>query len=109
LNLFGVKKIGQYLSALIVVVAMLSLVACASTSKQESSGEYFDDSVITTKVKAAILNESSLNVLEINVETYKGVVQLSGFVHDADDVGKAAKIARDIEGVVSVKNHTRVK
>jgi osmotically-inducible protein OsmY len=107
--LANVKKIGQYLSALMVVVAMVSLVACASTSKHEGTGEYIDDSVITTKVKTAILNEPSLKVLEINVETYKGVVQLSGFVHDAEDAGKATKIARDVKGVVSVKNDIRVK
>ena len=68
---------------------MLLVGACASTSKQESTGEYFDDSLITTKVKTAILNEPSLKVSQISVETYKGVVQLSGFVDSADAGAKA--------------------
>jgi osmotically-inducible protein OsmY len=109
MNSLNVKKIGKYLSALMAVAAMVSLVACASTSKHEGTGEYVDDSVITTKVKAAILKEPSLKVLEINVETFKGVVQLSGFVHDSGDASKAAKIASDVSGVVSVKNDIRVK
>jgi len=75
------KQLGKYLSAVFLTVALVSATGgCASTSKQEGTGEYIDDSVITTKVKTAILNDPSLKVAEINVETFKGVVQLSGFV-----------------------------
>ena len=74
------KQLGKYLSALFLALTLVSAVGCASTSKQAGAGEYVDDSVITTKVKAAIFNESSLKSTEINVETFKGVVQLSGFV-----------------------------
>lgn len=82
---------------------------CASTHKQEGTGEYVDDSVITTKVKAAILNEPALSSAEINVETFKGVVQLSGFVNSKADINKAAAIARGVGGVKSVKNSMQLK
>jgi osmotically-inducible protein OsmY len=85
------------------------LVGCASTSQQEGTGEYIDDTVITTKVKAAIFNEPTLKSAEINVETFKGVVQLSGFVNSQSDINKAVEIARSVEGVKSVRNDMRVK
>jgi len=84
-------------------------VGCASTTKQEGTGEYVDDAVITTKVKAAIFNESTLKSSEINVETFKGVVQMSGFVNSQADINKAVELARSIKGVASVKNDMRVK
>ena len=92
-----------------LLLAALLVAACAGTSKKESTGEYFDDSLITTKVKAAIFNEPSLKVSQINVETYKGVVQLSGFVDSADAGAKAVELARAVKGVSSVKNDTRVR
>jgi osmotically-inducible protein OsmY len=88
---------------------LLALGGCASTPSQEGTGEYLDDSVITTKVKAAIFNEPSLKSAEINVETFKGVVQLSGFVSSRADINKAVEIARGIKGVTSVKNDMRLK
>jgi len=84
-------------------------VGCASTTKQEGTGEYVDDSVITTKVKAAILNEPTLSSAEINVETFKGEVQLSGFVNSSADISKAVEVARGVKGVNSVKNDMRLK
>ena len=84
-------------------------VGCASTPKQEGTGEYVDDTVITTKVKAAVLNEPSLKSAEINVETFKGVVQLSGFVSSQANVSKAIEVARSVPGVKSVKNDMRLK
>ena len=98
-------------SLLTITTALLfaTLLGCASTSTKEGTGEYIDDSVITTKVKAAVLNEPTLKVAEINVETFKGVVQLSGFVSDAGDVSKAAAVARGVKGVTSVKNALIVK
>ena len=103
------NKFSKYLSALFLAVTLASVVGCASTSKQEGTGEYVDDSVITTKVKAAILGEPSLKVAEINVETFKGVVQLSGFVTSTALANKAVEITRQVSGVKSVKNDMRVK
>ena len=102
----------KYLKSIFTIIPAIilaTLLGCASTSKTEGTGEYIDDTVITTKVKAAVLNEPSLKVAEINVETFKGVVQLSGFVKDAADVPKAAEVARGVKGVTSVKNALIVK
>ncbi len=99
----------KYISTIIFAVILATVLGCASTPKHESTGELFDDSVITTKVKAAVFNEPSLKSAEINVETFKGVVQLSGFVSTEVDIKKAAEVARNIKGVTSVKNDMRVK
>lgn len=93
----------------IVVLIMISaFVACASTPKQESTGQYVDDSVITTKVKAGLAQDEVLKAFGINVETYKGVVQLSGFVDSQVTIDKAGKIASGVEGVKSVRNDLTV-
>ena len=102
------KKFRHYL-LFTLSLALLSILGCAETATQESTGQYFDDSVITTKVKTAIFNEPSLSLAEINVETYKGVVQLSGFVSSQTDINKSAAVARSITGVKSVKNDMKVK
>jgi osmotically-inducible protein OsmY len=99
----------KYLSSLILAVAFTTMLGCASTTKHEGTGEYIDDSVITTKVKAAVLNEPTLKSSEVNVETFKGVVQLSGFVNSEADIKKAADVARSVKGVTSVKNDMRLK
>ena len=88
---------------------MAMALGCASTAKQEGTGEYIDDTVVTAKVKAAIFNEPTLKSAEINVETFKGVVQLSGFVNSREDINKAVTVARQIPGVTSVKNDMRLK
>jgi c(7)-type cytochrome triheme protein len=80
-----------------------------STSKKESPGEYVDDAVITTKVKAAVLEEPSLKSAEINVETSKGIVQLTGFVRSRADINKAVEVAKGVKGVKSVKNDMILK
>jgi osmotically-inducible protein OsmY len=85
------------------------VVGCSSAPNRESTGEYIDDAAITTKVKAAIFNEPSLKSTEINVETFKGDVQLSGFVAQPADAQRAADVARGVKGVTSVKNDIRVK
>jgi len=103
------KQISKYFSALLLGFALVVAAGCASTAKQEGTGEYVDDSVITAKVKAAILNEPSLKVAEINVETFKGVVQLSGFVKSQADINKATEVARRVGGVKDVKNDIRLK
>ena len=99
----------KYFSVFSMILALLFSVGCASTDKREGTGEYIDDSVITTKVKAAIFNEPTLKSTEINVETFKGVVQLSGFVNSQSDVNKAVEVARGVKGVQSVKNDMRTK
>jgi len=97
------------LSFLICIGLIAVFLGCASTQKREGTGEYIDDSVITTKVKAAIFNEPSLKVFQINVETFKGEVQLSGFVDSVQSVNKAGEVARSVKGVQSVKNNLIVK
>ena len=94
---------------LVLTIVLASAWGCGSTAKTEGTGEYVDDSVITAKVKAAIFNDSTLKVNEINVETFKGVVQLSGFVRSQTDINKAVQIARGVAGVKSVKNDMRIK
>ena len=96
-------------SAFFLAVLLVSVLGCASTSKTEGTGEYVDDTVITTKVKAAIFNEASLKSAEINVETFKGTVQLSGFVRSQADINKAVQIARGVGGVTSVRNDMRLR
>jgi len=97
------------ISVVLVTVALTALVGCAETSKTEGTGQYIDDSVITTKTKAAIFNDPALKSAEINVETFKGRVQLSGFVSSQADINRAADIARGVAGVMSVKNDMRLK
>lgn len=99
------KRFTLFLSA----VVLMAIVGCASTETREGTGQYLDDSVITTKVKAAIFNEPTLKSLEINVETFKGVVQLSGFVSSRSSIDKAVEVARSVSGVRSVKDDMRVK
>ena len=96
-------------SGFFIIALMLTALGCASTSKQSSTGEYIDDSVITTKVKTGIFNEPSLKVTQITVETYKSVVQLSGFVDSTESMNKAVAIARSVQGVSSVKNDMRLR
>ena len=86
-----------------------ALQACASTARTEGTGEYIDDSVVTDKVKAAVLNDPTLSAAEINVETFKGKVQLSGFVGSQADIDHAVTLTRGIEGVHSVTNGMRLK
>jgi osmotically-inducible protein OsmY len=95
---------------LVVCIGLLTVfTACAGNQKHESTGEYVDDSVITTKVKAAIFKEDTLKTLQISVKTYKAVVQLSGFVDSAQNVAKAADVAKRVQGVASVENALVVK
>jgi osmotically-inducible protein OsmY len=95
--------------AILAALAMAVTLGCASTAKSEGTGEYVDDTVITAKVKTAILGESTLKSSEINVETFKGTVQLSGFVNSQSDVNKAIVVAKNVKGVKSVKNDMRLK
>jgi osmotically-inducible protein OsmY len=97
------------LSAVLATALLMATIGCASTRTQESTGQYIDDSVITSKVKSAILGEPGLKSAEINVETFKGVVQLSGFVNSREDITSAVKVASAVGGVKSVKNDMQLK
>ena len=99
------NRICLLFAATVIIVMM----GCASTDKKEGTGEYIDDTVITAKVKAALIDDPDLKATEINVETFKGVVQLSGFVSSASHIGKATAVTKDIKGVKSVKNDIRLK
>jgi len=103
------KKRNMFIRCFVLMMLIASLVACASTSKQEGAGEYVDDSVITTKVKSLFAADDFLKSFEISVETYKGTVQLSGFVDSQKAIDKAGEIASGVKGVKSVKNNLNVK
>jgi osmotically-inducible protein OsmY len=93
----------------IASIVLVSALGYASTSNREGTGVYVDDTVVTTKVKAAIFNEPTLKSAEVNVETFKGVVQLTGFVTSLDARSTAVRVTRDVPGVKSVKDDMRVK
>jgi osmotically-inducible protein OsmY len=97
------------LTALFSTLVLMATLGCASTRTHQGSGEYVDDSVITTKVKAAIFNEPGLKVSEVQVETFKGVVQLSGFVSSRADIKDAVRVASAVSGVKSVTNGMQLK
>lgn len=102
-------KIAQRIATPLFAAFLIAIAGCASTAKHEGTGEYIDDAVITTKVKAVILNEPTLKSSEINVETFKGTVQLSGFVSSSANIEKAVEVTRTVKGVTSVKNDMRLK
>ncbi|MDO9467349.1 MAG: BON domain-containing protein [Thiobacillus sp.] len=103
------NKFSKVISAAFLAVALVSVVACAPTAKQEGTGQYIDDTVITAKVKAALIEDPTTKATEINVETFKGVVQLSGFVTSQAAANRAVELARGVAGVKSVKNDMRIK
>jgi osmotically-inducible protein OsmY len=103
------KKRNFVIHCLVLLMLIATFVACASTPKQESTGEYVDDSVITTKVKSLLAKDDFLKSFKISVETYKGTVQLSGFVGSQKAVDKAGEIVHSVKGVTSVKNDLVVK
>jgi osmotically-inducible protein OsmY len=103
------RKKNILISCLAAFMLIATFVACASTPSQESTGEYVDDSVITTKVKALLAADDFLKSFKISVETFKGVVQLSGFVNSQTAVDKAGQITWSVKGVQSVKNNLIVK
>ena len=103
------KKRNMFIGCYVLLMLIASLAACASTSKQEGAGEYVDDSVITTKVKSLLAADDFLKSFQIGVETYKGIVQLSGFVNSQKAIDKAVEITRSVKGVSSVKNNLILK
>ena len=105
----AIKKKNVVIRCLVLLMLIATFAACASTPTRESTGEYVDDSVITTKVKALLAEDDFLKSFQIGVETYKGTVQLSGFVSSQQAVDKAVQITRGVGGVKSVKNSLIVK
>ncbi|MBE0558860.1 MAG: BON domain-containing protein [Proteobacteria bacterium] len=103
------KKRNIIIHGLVLLMLIATLAACASTPTRASTGEFIDDSVITTKVKSLLAKDDVLKAFQISVETYKGTVQLSGFVNSKQAVDKAGEIARSVKGVESVKNNLIVK
>lgn len=102
-------KLMTNLAKLLAVFSIVLVVGCAASPKQEAAGEYIDDTVVTTKVKAAIFNEPTLKSAEINVETFKDRVQLSGFVSTQANASTAVNVARGVTGVRDVKDDMRLK
>ena len=103
------KKRNLVIYSLVLLMIISTFAACASTRTQESTGEYVDDSVITTKVKSLLAEDDFLKSFQISVETYQGTVQLSGFVNSQKAVDKAVELARSVKGVKSIKNSLIVK
>jgi len=97
------------ITTFILALAFVSVLGCAGSAKQESTGEYFGDSWITTKVKTALVNDPQVKSAEVNVETFKGTVQLSGFVSSDAAMRQAVKVAQGVDGVTAVKNDMRIK
>ena len=105
----AMKKIEIFIRYFVILMLIATFAACASTPKQEGAGEYVDDSVITTKVKTLLAADDFLKSFQIGVETFKGTVQLSGFVNSQKAVDKAGEITRSVKGVKSVKNDLIMK
>jgi len=102
-------KIAQRFTTILVTAAVLGLAACAPTAHRQGTGEYIDDAVITSKVKAAFAADPTVKATEVQVETFKGTVQLSGFVESRESAQKALQLARDVKGVKEVRNNTVIK
>jgi osmotically-inducible protein OsmY len=81
----------------------------SDAANHETAGEVVDDSVVTAKVKAKLVDDPVTKAYQINVETFKGTVQLSGFVDSAEAVSRAAQLAKDVGGVKDVKNSLQVR
>jgi osmotically-inducible protein OsmY len=102
-------KFSQRFNAACAALMVAAVTACAPSSKHEGTGEYVDDSVITTKVKAAFAQDEQVKATQVKVETFKGTVQLSGFVDSRESAQRAMELARGVKGVKSVKNDTVIR
>ena len=96
-------------AAVFFAIILATALGCAASLPNESAGEYIDDAVITTKVKASIVDQPTLKTLEISVETFKGTVYLRGAVASQGNIDKAVEVARSVAGVRSVKSELRVR
>ncbi|MBL8270820.1 BON domain-containing protein [Steroidobacter sp.] len=91
------------------VLGSTALAGCTSTTTKQSAGEVVDDGVVTAKIKAKLIDDPVTKAHQINVDTFKGTVQLSGFVDSAEARARAAQLARDTDGVKDVKNSLQVR
>ena len=98
-----------FLNTLFASLCLLALFACAPTAQREGTGEHVDDTVITAKVKAALAADPGVKATEVNVETFRGTVQLSGFVSTPEARQRAIEVARSTKGVRDVKNDMAIK
>jgi osmotically-inducible protein OsmY len=103
------KTLIRFFCAFFMTVTLLMAVSCASTQKNEDTGEYVDDDVITTKIRTMIFDDPGLKSAQISVDTFHGVVHLSGFVYSPEDIDRAVEIARSVSGVKSVGNDMRLR
>lgn len=103
------KQLSKRLSAVLLAVSLATVAGCASTAQHQGTGEYIDDTVITTKVKAAIFDDPLTKLLEVKVKTFKGEVQLSGFVSSQAAANRAVELARGVSGVTAVRNDMQIK
>lgn len=103
------SKFNLIMRFLLPLFLVISIAGCAGGKTYESTGEYFDNAALTSKVKATILGDSKLKVFQINVKSFKGVVQLSGFVDSPVMVERAVELTRKVKGVKSVNNSLIVK
>jgi len=103
-----IKRI-KYKSLAIAAALAVLLSGCAGSPTQESTGEYLDDSALTAKVKTALLRDPEVSGLAINVETFKGEVQLSGFAKSEAARQRAEEVARAVAGVETIRNDIRLK
>lgn len=94
---------------LMVGLIASALAACAGTPTRESTGQYIDDALITAKVKGKLVESSDVGALAVNVETFRGTVQLSGFVNSESERRKAEELAREVHGVKYVMNDIQLK
>lgn len=99
----------KQVSAFFLAIAFASLLGCAATDTRQSTGDYVSDSWITTKVKTALVDDPLVKATEVNVETYKGTVQLSGFVKSDAARSQAVIVARSVKGVTGIKNDILIK
>ena len=102
-------NIARRFTSMLVATLMLLTVGCAPTAHREGTGEYIDDALITSKVKAAFAADPTVKATEVQVETFKGTVQLSGFVGSRESAQKAVELARQVKGVKQVRNNTVLK
>ena len=103
------KKRNMFIRCLVLVMFLTIFSACAATPVRESTGEFFDDSLITTKIKSQLAGDDIMKAFQISVETFKCTVQLSGLVNSQRDVDRADEIATNVKGVRSIKNNLIVK
>jgi osmotically-inducible protein OsmY len=102
-------KTHRYAAVAVVVLLLAAFAAYAGDPAKRSTGEYVDDKAVTAKVKAALLKDPDVKGLQVNIETFNGVVQLSGFVDKPEQISRAAEVAKGVKGVKSVKNDLNVR